>query len=1345
MMKHFILLFSIFVLQFQPQAQAADLILMVIDNNSFLANQAVADLDIGVDTEVISAGELARGGEALHDKIDRAKVIIVDVMGRELEEYLSSKINLNNKKIYALRGSVDDKRLKKLGFSFDDTVAGYYRHVSKENIRNMLRLAANRHFDNAVTYSGVQKKPELGIYHPQSDKIFTDTAAYQQWEQQRDRFNPARPRIGLLFFSSFLTPGQQKPIRVIINRLEAEGFNLLPCFGRDQQTIERFLLDENGRARVELVLAFSLKFYSALTPALAADLRRLDVPIISAINLYKNTIDQWRASPIGIGGNEVAWSVATPEISGLIEPTPLSAKNQVIDPDSGKTYYISESIEENLQRLIPRLHNWTRLQRMDNKDKKIAIMFYNHHQGKQNIGASYLNVFASLQEILTAMQRDGYFAGTPPSQKEIKKLILTSARNIGSWAPGELDKMMASAQIVRMPSAAYKKWFSLLPADFQKNVIAQWGVPDSSKIMKDGDDFIIPAVTVNNLMLLPEPSRGWGDEPMKLCHDTTLFPHHQYLAVYLWLKHGFKADAMIHLGTHSTYEWTPGKQAGLSPSCSPEVLIGDIPNIYPYIVDDVGEGIQAKRRGRGVIISHLTPMLKASGLYEEYSRMAELANEYERARARGSRTAPEKFKSLMALAKETGILADIESGKTAQHDHYHKVSHDAAEPDHDHSHADHDHNHEHEAVHDHDSGQDQINDDQVHLLSHYLEDIRANLMPYGMHRFGKSPGSGEADDMAKAVAEWNPGIKIFTVTDRISQSGKAEMDALLAGLKGRYVRPGEGNDPIRNPLALPTGRNFYGFNPHKIPSPAAWELGKKAAREIIRNHLNAHNKYPDKVAVVLWATETLRNEGVNESTILYLMGIKPKWLKSGRVTGVEVIPGKTLSRPRIDVMINASGLYRDMFPDKLEFIDRAVQSAVRQTDIENLLLSNSAKMKMKLLNSGASEKEAEELSRLRIFSEEPGSYGTGLGQMASSSGIWETEKEVADVFENRMGFAFGLGRWGTPARQLLKENLADVDVAIHSRSSNIFGLLDSDDMFQYLGGLSMAVRLESGATPETLITQQQKPGQVQVEDVAKTIGREMRSRYLNPKWIEGMKKEDYAGAREMAHFAEYLWGWNMTNPEKIDAAKWEQTYAVYVEDKYGLDLKQFFNTASPWAYQSITGRMLETVRKGYWQADEAIQKKLGAEYALSVVQKGVACCDHTCNNPLLNQMVVSIISLPGVMNPEMVEKFKLAVEQAAKKSLAEQVANRKDLQQRLTSPAREPSGEPAEKQRKSKDGSQTEANAETQVEGYKMEKMKNSDDTTQVTSSGVEWLAGLAVIFIIGLAVYGAMRKKNYE
>jgi cobaltochelatase CobN len=300
--------------------------------------------------------------------------------------------------------------------------------------------------------------------------------------------------------------------------------------------------------------------------------------------------------------------------------------------------------------------------------------------------------------------------------------------------------------------------------------------------------------------------------------------------------------------------------------------------------------------------------------------------------------------------------------------------------------------------------------------------------------------------------------------------------------------------------------------------------------------------------------------------------------------------------------------------------------------------------------------------------------------------------------------------------------------------------MDNDDMFQYLGGLSMAVRKESGKDPDVFISQQKTIGQGHIESAATTIGKELRSRYLNPKWITGMKAEKYAGGREMEKFVEYMWGWQVTVPKAIDRAKWEQTYQVYVEDKYDMELKEFFNKENPWAYQSMTARMLESIRKDYWKPEDKIKKKLAVEYAVNVVEKGVACCDHTCNNPALNQMVVNIISLPGVLSPDMVEKFKIAVEQAVGKALDKQVQERTDLLEKLkqgfNQKAKQSNQQINDQKETLKKGKDSAA-----VEGYKMEEVKTKDESTELTSSGIQWVASLFVIFIIGLAVYGAKRK----
>ncbi len=1279
-------------------AKPVDIVFMVLDHNSYMADLAVKELPAALNVEVISVGQTQEQPQRAKELIGRARVIVADVMGKEVITFLAACKGLNGEKpVYALRGSLDDAALKREGYRFDETVAGYYRHVCVKNIQNMLCLVAHRHIDAGIAYDPVQELPVMGMYHPNAEAPFSQVKDYLAWQAERPGFDPEKTPIGLLFYGSYLTPGQKECLDQIILGFEAAGFNVLPCFGKEETVIPAYFLNEKKQARIHMLVSFSLKFNNALTPHLSMQVSALDVPIFNAVNLYSNTLDQWEKSPEGIDSLQVAWTMAVPEISGLVEPTVLSGKQKVTNEETGKSYYLSTVSRDNLDHLIKRIKGWKRLQAASNKEKKIAVMFYNHHQGKQNIGASYLNVFKSIAQIQKALAQEGYRTGESLSPDEIRELLLTCARNVGSWAPGELSRLTGSGKVIRVPVGEYKAWFDALPKDFKANVIKQWGPVEAADIMVQDNAFIIPGARTGNLILLPEPARGWGDDPMKLYHDPTLYPHHQYLAVYLWLQKNFKAHAVIHLGTHATYEWTPGKQAGLSTSCSPEVLGTDIPNLYPYIVDDVGEGIQAKRRGRGVMISHLTPVLKAADIHEEYARMADLAGQIERSESIGSQTTAEKKAELFALAQKTGIFKDLPHPP-------------------------------------------ETDDEKVHALGHYLEEIKESLVPFGMHTFGVSPAPEAVREMVDAIGQWHSedtgekGKKAFKTA--ITASGPLEMASLIRGLEGRYVPPGEGNDPVRNPAALPTGRNFYGFNPGKMPSPAAWALGQKAGDDIIANHLKNHGTFPQKVAVVLWAVESLRNEGMNECTILYLIGVKPKWNKAGRVLGLELIKGAELKRPRIDVMINASGLYRDLFPDKMLFLDEAVRMAARQTDVENLIARHNREIKTRLIQEGMDPDQAEDLSRFRVFSEPPGAYGNGVSEMASGSSLWDDPDRVAQVWENRTGYAFGktgTGKtWGMPAHKALKAQLSQVDAAVHSKSSNVYGLMDNDDMFQYLGGLAMAVKKEAGKSPETLITKQTGGSAVRVEDLGKSIGMELRARYLNPKWINGMKAEGYAGAKAMADFVEYLWGWHLTTPEKVDESKWNEVYDVYVEDKYGLDMDQFFAKASPWAFQSITARMLETHRKGYWKANEKQLETLAADYAKSIVAKGIACCEHTCNNPMLNQMVVSIVSIPGVLSPEIAEAFKMAVEKMAGKSLEDQVKARQELLETLTAPgSRTDMGQPSKS-----DGPG--AGAEDMVEGFKMEEIKRmKDKTTELSTSGMEWVGLLAVLAVLALVSAG--------
>jgi cobaltochelatase CobN len=711
-------------------------------------------------------------------------------------------------------------------------------------------------------------------------------------------------------------------------------------------------------------------------------------------------------------------------------------------------------------------------------------------------------------------------------------------------------------------------------------------------------------------------------------------------------------------------------------------------------MDNIGEGLQAKRRGRAVVVDHLVPVLVPAENQGEYKKLEGLLASHGQASKVDASTSAQYLEAIAQLASSLGL--DKELGKDF------KTPEDLAE------------------------------------LSQYLEYLDNVSIPYGLHTFGRSPTGEALVDMTAAILRGGGGDKSQSqLAADLSASGPAETGAVLAALEGRYVPSGEGNDPVRNQEALPTGRNFYGLSPAFMPTKAAWNLGIEAANQIIKDYLEKNGQFPDKVAVVLWAVESLRNEGLNESTILYLIGVEPVWNESGRLMGSRPIPAAQLGRPRVDVMVDISGLYRDLFPDKVLFIDQAFRQAAAQDDLDNFVRQGDQKNYQALIEKGYSEEEAKRFSKVRIFSEAPGAYGNRVSELVSASGLWEDRQAISDVFKTHTAFAYGSETWGEAARDALDLNLSGAKVAWHSVSSSLYAALDNDDVFMYLGGLSSAIESISGVAPETLLADQRFLGQVTMTEVSRFLGQEARSRYLNPKWIEGMMAENYAGATEMAHYVEYLWGWEVTTPEEVSKELWDETYSVYVEDKHGLGLADFMGKENPWAFQSLTGRLLESARKGFWDAPQEAQQRLSKDYAMSVITKGIACCDHTCNNPQFHQMVMSLISIPGVMSPELVAEFKMAVEKAGQASLEDMVGQRQELLKSLASESAQRSGSQA------KPGPEADTGLES-VKGLKMEKV-TQDEETSLPSSGVEWTASAFVLALVALLYLGLRGRKRRQ
>ncbi|MEA1985720.1 MAG: cobaltochelatase subunit CobN [Euryarchaeota archaeon] len=1134
--------------------------------------------------------------------------------------------------------------------------------------------------------------PKAYIFHPDVSELFLDTAKYLEWYGNETRsgyrYNPDNLTIG---FANWFESVGSADVPELIHTLEEKGTNVIPLSMRDTGDINRFYIVNNETVVDSVISAKSFRINFDDPDQGVRDLEILNVPVMRALRLYYMAPAAWRnETSHGISIMDLGFQVGLPEMDGIIDPIVIAGKNE-----SDSKY---QPIDAQINWTCDRAIGWAHLNSTPNAKKRIAMIYYNHGGGKDNLGACYVNVPPSLQNILNAMNRSGYTVeGEIPNETELVRMMTLNGTNIGTWAPGELERLVASGTATLIPVETYLGWFGKLDDERQKEVNKRWGEPPGEIMTWENDTgkyFVIPTLPFGNVSLTPQPTRGWLQNNTVLYHNRDVPPHHQYIAFYLWLGQdresgGFGADEIMHFGKHGTQEWLPGKESGLSSEdCWPAILIQDIPVIYPYIVDNIAEGTQAKRRGSATMITHLTPPIVAAGLYGNLTNLLETVSFYMAPDVNSTVKGGYK-KTIISECEELHLDDDLEVNLTTM--------------------------------------DDALFDDFAMKLAGYLYDLKTEFMPYGLHTFGEPPeGEPEVsfvismlrDGYKAEVARMigyndypNPlridkeeeldncttqlidevinGTEVIKAQEIVLNQSSDELTTYLnralgfsgnlanctievprtlRGFDGGYIPPSTADDPIRDPSALPTGRNFYSMNPRAIPTEEAWQTGQEMADALIERYQADHGgEYPKKLTVVLWAW-AMTDQGVVESEILHLVGAKPVWDSYGAVHDVELVNASELStpgepgkfgRPRIDVMVVPSGLHRDVFPGKLKLIDRAIRLAENATPEQdcghpNYVKNNTLEILDKLKKTGryskaALEENATYLSVSRIFLEAPGTYGPNLDSVIAASGTWNNSSTIGKTFITRMHYIYGDEVWGIPGEEVFKFNLEQADAIVFNMNSNLYGLIDNDDVFQYVGGLASAYKAITGDDiSDVYVTDNRDPDKTpEVSSLGEVIRRELRTRYLNPTWIEGMMGEGYAGAREMTKFVEYLWGWEATMSELITDDMWQGVYDVYVGDAYSgeyrIDIGKFASEHNPYAYQSMTARMLEAIRHGSWtpSADvfDDVLKTLVSEHLESVVQaNGPCCCVNCCGNPLLDDYIAGLISQFSI-SPELAEKY----------------------------------------------------------------------------------------------------------
>ncbi|WP_243748647.1 cobaltochelatase subunit CobN [Pseudomaricurvus alcaniphilus] len=1039
-----------------------------------------------------------------------------------------------------------------------------------------------------------------------------------------------------------------------------------------------------------------------------AAFQRLNVPLLNAIKLRDRTALERHLSSDGISRDKVYYQVAMPELQGASQPLVVAtAGEQIEDPLTGIQVQAITPLAEEIDALLARVQRWHTLKTRANRDKRIAIIYYNHPPGRHNIGSDNLDVPASLWQILQQLKSAGYNTGElPPTQQALLDMMQERGVNLPRDAKA-LSTM--DPKITRVAAASYRRWFEQLPAAVQREMefgplgllheqlgaaieagkpelattalehtmeellhllegvdhkarqralalldqlqacyqqlldpkqqsrndtpcmndalaiisalqqtgiegLGGWGEAPG-KVMTLNNQLLLPGLTFGNVFIGPQPPRGWEINE-ELLHANLVFPpSHQYLAFYQYLRDDFKADALVHLGRHSTYEFLPRRAVGLASDDYSRIVAADIPGIYPYIVDGVGEGIQAKRRGLAVMVDHLTPPLKSTDLYDELLQLRQLIESFETSHGGGNQAVAKRLvEQIRAKLDQLELKEELAESMSAELAIM-GISFD------------------------------EVDDDMlVHEVGHYLTTLQEKFMPLGLHIYGKDWSEEAVDMMLESMAPADKPQRLQW-QQQLRRSPAAELSALLNGLSGGFVAPGQGNDPIRSPDSLPTGRNFYALDSSLIPSRVAWELGRQMAAEARQRNRDSGQQNPDKrEALVLWASDVVRDEGVMIAFGLDMLGLEPVWNSRGLVKGLQrQVLGD--DRVRRDTVFTTSGLFRDLYGQQLQLLNHATLMALdasadtiirdypaltlalqqallplgaqatggAESLQQNQLARHWVKQARALLAEGHGAEDAGVVASLRVFGDAPGSYGAGINRLVERSGAWEQRSELAEVYLRRLGHSYGSEDYGQPAAAAFRTLLSEVENTYFGRSSNLYGLIDNNDAFDYLGGLSLAVETLSGTAPNNFVLDHSNPQQVRAQPLSVSLRQELRGRFLNPEWLQGLMQHGYAGARTMgSEFLEYLWGWQVTNPALVGDWAWEEVKAVYLDDRYGLQLDQFLEQGHNVHVKSnMLAVMLVAVHKGFWQADGQTVAELASGFAELVSVNGLPGSGHT--------------------------------------------------------------------------------------------------------------------------------------
>ncbi len=1041
------------------------------------------------------------------------------------------------------------------------------------------------------------------------------------------RLPAGKPIAPLIFYRALIAGGSTAPIDALAAELAGEGIAALPVFVaslKDRES-EAFLKAAFAAAPPAIVLnttAFAVSQIGKANSGTVLD--RAGTPVLQVV-LAGSSEEAWRESARGLLPRDLTMNVVLPEVDGRILTRAISFKAELpSDPRTEARTTVYRPVADRVAFVASQAAAWIRLGAKPAKERRVAIVLSNYPNRPGRIANGVgLDTPESAVRLARALREAGYdVEGFPGTSGELMALLMEG------WAGGERSSAFAEDDDVvgLRPLAAladYRVFFNELPEASRAAVDARWGPPESDPAFIGGG-FRLPVRRFGNVVIAIQPSRGYDIDPKATYHDPALVPPHSYLAFYAWLRSGFGTDAIVQLGKHGNLEWLPGKATGLSETCWPEVALGALPVIYPFIVNDPGEGSQAKRRSSAVIVDHLMPAMTRAETYGPLAELETLIDEYYLAAGIDPRRRAWLETEIVALAGRNGLDRDLGISRAD-------------------------------------------GDGALRALDAHLCELKEMQIRDGLHVLGASPRAGERTDTLVAIARvartggrpqdqslhralvedlrlafdpfdcdlagdwtdprpealagiagtpWRTGgdtverlelLAAQLVTRRLSgqcesvggasdavldwiaeelapaldRSGEGEIAGVLAALNGRFVPPGPSGAPTRGrPDVLPTGRNFYSVDVRAVPTRAAWAIGKAAADALALRYFQDEGEWPRSVAMSAWGTSNMRTGGDDVAEVLALIGAAPTWEPgTGRVTGFKVVPLSELRRPRIDVTLKISGMFRDSFPDQIDLIDSAVRAIadLEEDETANPIAGSARDALAQLTAAGVDPVLARRRAAARIFGARPGAYGAGL-QVPIDEGLWETRADLAESFLTWGSFAYGGGRNGEAARGGFAERLKSVDAVLQNQDNREHDILDSDDYYQFQGGLSTTVETLTGVVPRTYHGDHSRPEKPVVRSLGEEIARVVRGRAVNPKWIAGMMRHGYKGAFEIAATVDYLFAYAATT-DAVGDHHFDLLHDAYLGNP---EVRSFIEECNPPALAEMAAKFREAIDRGLW-------------------------------------------------------------------------------------------------------------------------------------------------------------------